>query len=71
MPDNLPFEILSEMFYWAEVRRLRRSIHNLNSIILEPSLCQFEGVFGVIVLLKNGLLQRNYQIFHTLGQVLV
>ena len=56
MPVKLPFEMLSEMFYWVEVRRLDRPIHNLNSMILEPILGQFGGVFGVIVLLKNGLL---------------
>ena len=36
-------------------------------MILEPILGQFGGVFGVIVLLKNGLLQKDSQIFHTLG----
>ena len=68
MSVKLPFEMLPEMFYWVEVRRLGRPIHNLNPTNLEPSLGQFSGVFGVIVLLKNGLLQRNSQIFHTLGR---
>ena len=31
------------------------------------SLDQFGDVFGVIVLLKNSLLQKNSQIFYTLG----
>ena len=56
MPVKLPFEMLPEMFYWVEVRRLGRPIHNLNSMILESILDQFGGVFGIIVLLKNSLL---------------
>ena len=56
MPVKLPFEMLPEMFYWVEVRRLGRPICNLNPMILELILGQFGGVFGVIVLLKNGIL---------------
>ena len=55
MPVKLPFDMLPEMFYWVEVRRLGRPINNLNSMILESILGQFGGVFAVIVLLKNGL----------------
>jgi len=48
------------MFYRVKICRLCRPLYDPEILVFKPSLDQFAGVFGVIILLKNGF--RGLQI---------
>ena len=51
-----PFQMPLKMFYGINVCRLRWPLYNSVTMVIEPSLGQFAGVLGVIVLLKNNII---------------